>query len=94
MSRSTGYVNPFGGGEGALCLGSPIRRFDLASGFPVQVTSSTGDVSLSPSIGQIPGPHVVMPGEVIHFQLWHREVDPATGALRSNTTDGISVMFR
>jgi hypothetical protein len=94
MSRSTNYVNPFGGGAGVLCLGAPIRRFNMAAGFPLQFTSPTGEFSLSPSIGQFPGPNAVLPGEVIHFQLWHREFDPATGVPRSNTTDGISVMFR
>jgi hypothetical protein len=94
MSRSTNYVNPFGGGAGVLCLGAPIRRFNAAAGFPLQFTSSTGEFSLSPSIGQFPGPNAVLPGEVIHFQVWHREFDPATGLPRSNTTDGISVMFR
>jgi len=94
MSRSTNYVNPFGGGAGVLCLGAPIGRFNLAAGFPLQFTSPTGDFSLSPPIGDFPGPNAVLSGEVIHFQLWHREFDPSTGTPRSNTTDGISVMFR
>ncbi|MDA0947931.1 MAG: hypothetical protein O2799_05400, partial [Planctomycetota bacterium] len=94
MSRATGYMNPFGGGAGVLCLGAPIRRFNLAAGFPLQFSGSAGEIVLSPSIAEFPGPNPVQPGEVIHFQLWFREVDLSTGLPTSNTTDGISVMFR
>jgi hypothetical protein len=94
MSRTTGLVNPFGGGAGVLCLGAPIRRFGPNDGFALQFSSAAGEIILSPPIGAFPGPNPVQPGEVLHFQLWHRENDPVTGAPRSNTSEGISVMFR
>ena len=94
MSRADGFVNPCGGGAGVLCLGPPIRRFNPAAGFPVQFTGTSGVISLTPPIAQFPGPSPVLPGDVLYFQLWHRENDPTTGAPRSNTTDGIRVMFR
>ena len=94
MSRSTGYLNPFGGGIGVLCLGAPIRRFDIFAGFPLQFSGAAGEITLNPPIANFPGPNPVQPGEVIHFQLWFRDVDLTTGLPTSNTTDGISVMFR
>ena len=87
-------MNPFGGGAGVLCLGPPIRRFNPTAGFPLQFTGATGEINLTPPIAQFPGPNPIQPGDVIYFQLWHRENDPSTGVPRSNTTDGISVMFR
>jgi hypothetical protein len=35
----------------------------------------------------------VVPGDLIHFQLWHREFD-AFGNPTSNTSSGGAVMFR
>ena len=70
------------------------RRFNPAAGFQVQFTGASGAISLTPPIAQFPGPSPVLPGDVLYFQLWHRENDPTTGAPRSNTTDGIHVMFR
>ena len=94
MSRSTGYLNPFGGGAGVLCLGAPIRRFGPNDGFPLQFSGTAGEITLCPPIASFPGPNPVQPGEVIHFQMWFREIDTSTGLPTSNTTDGISVMFR
>lgn len=94
MSRFTDYVNPFGGGAGVLCLGSPIRRLGPNEGFPLDFSGAAGEITLCPPLASLPGPNPVQPGEFIHFQMWFRDIDLTTGVPTSNTTDGISVMFR
>jgi hypothetical protein len=93
MSRAADAQDGFGGGEGILCLGSPIHRLGPLEGFPLQVSDAAGQIEVSAGTAALPGP-AVLSGEALHFQLWHREFHPATGQPRSNTTDAIRVMFR
>jgi hypothetical protein len=93
FSANSGYVNPFGGGAGVLCLGAPIRRLNHLAGYPVLFVNATGDVSLTLDLGNLPGT-ILAPGDIYIFQLWHRENDPVTGNNTSNTTDSMRVMFR
>jgi hypothetical protein len=90
FSQFQAVVDPFGGGAGVLCLGSPIKRFNQF----VLDTGMSGSVSLQPDLLNLPGGVVLEPGAVWNFQLWHRETDPATNMSSSNTTDAITVMFR
>ena len=39
----------------------------------------------------LPSGVVFMPGETWNFQLWFRDLNPG---VTSNTTDGVTVMFR
>ena len=90
FSQFQAAVDPFGGGAGVLCLGSPVKRFSQF----VLGTGTSGSVSLQPDLLNLPGGVVLEPGAVWNFQLWHRETDPATNMSSSNTTDAITVMFR
>ena len=93
-SETQGYTNPFGGGAGALCLGAPIRRLNLASASGAVLNSgAAGSVSLTLDLPALPQPSAVMSGDQLHFQLWFRDVLPGGGPT-SNTTNGISVLFR
>ena len=93
FSANTGYVNPFGGGAGVLCLGAPIRRLNTPAGYPLLFVNATGDVSLTLDLGNLPGT-ILAPGDIYIFQLWHRENDPVTGNPTANTTDSMRLMFR
>ena len=92
MSRADGFVNPFGGGAGVLCLGPPIRRFNPAAGFPVQFTGTSGVISLTPPIAQFPARARSCPGTYsTSGSGTERTIRPRGPPL--NTTDGIRVMF-
>ena len=92
FSAFTANVNPFGGGAGVLCLGAPIRRLNHLAGYPVLFVNSSGEVSITLDLGNLPQT-VLQPGDIYAFQLWHREFD-ITGNPTSNTTDAMRVMFR
>ena len=93
FSLNTGYVNPFGGGAGVLCLGAPIRRFNPVAGYSVLFADAAGTVSFTPDLTGLPAIGPVTSGDLLHFQLWHREFD-ASGNPTSNTTSAGAVMFR
>lgn len=93
-SATQGYTNPFGGGVGALCVGAPIRRLNAPGSSGAVLNSGTsGSVNLTLDLPDLPQPTALAPGEVLHFQLWHRELLPS-GAPTSNTTNAISILFR
>ncbi len=84
MAQTQGYVPLFGGSDGNLCLGAPIVRFSkiiLNSGL-------SGTVSFGPDFDNLPQGTVFTAGSTWNFQLWHRDFGG-----RSNTTDGVSVLF-
>jgi hypothetical protein len=92
MSESTAFVPGFGGSSGNLCVGAPIVRLSnpAASG-GVLNSGTTGTVSLTMDLTNLPPGTKVHVGDTWYFQLWFR--DFTTGPT-SNTTDGIEVMFR
>jgi hypothetical protein len=93
-SATQGYTSPFGGGVGALCVGAPIRRLNTPGSSGAVLNSGTsGSVSLTLDLPNLPQPTALAAGEVLHFQLWHRELLPS-GAPTSNTTNAISILFR
>jgi hypothetical protein len=94
FSANAGYSNPFGGGNGVLCLGAPIRRFNPFTGYSVLFSSAAGEVSFSPDLSNLPMPGALQPGDTLHFQLWHREFDAATGGMTSNTSSAVRILFR
>lgn len=91
FSRTQGYLNPFGGGQGALCIAAPIRR--LSGPGQVLNTGTTGKTTLPVDLTSLPSGVVVLAGESLNFQFWHREYD-TSGNPTSNTTDAIEVCFR
>ena len=93
-STATGHVDLFGGSSGVLCLGSPLVRLSPQSGYPLQSTSLAGYFATQIDLADGPALGAIQPGDLLHFQLWYRDWDPATGALTSNTTEAVSVLFR
>ncbi len=85
MSDAQGDVPLFGGGQGDLCLGSPVIRFAgnvLSTGI--------GDLSFQPDLTNLPAGTVFQPGETWNFQLWFRDKNPIW---TSNTSNGLCVEF-
>lgn len=87
MSDAQGFVPLFGGGQGNLCLASPIVRFSA----DVLDTGALGTISFQPQLGNLPQGTVVQPGEAWNFQLWFRDSNPD---LTSNTSNAVCVEFR
>jgi hypothetical protein len=91
-SESTAFVPGFAGSSGNLCLGPPIARFNnAAGGGKILNSGTTGTVSFTLDLNNLPQGITFLPGATWYFQLWFR--DFTTGPT-SNTTDGIEVMFR
>ncbi len=92
-SETRGYLPHFGGSAGILCLDAPIYRFSSpASGGAVLDSGDTGTVELTLDLGHLPSGVTFDPGETWYFQLWYRDVD--SSGPTSNTTDGLTVLFR
>lgn len=92
MSRSTDFIQGFGGSLGNLCLGSPLYRLsNTANGGQVLHSGSEGIVSFRLDVNLLPAGLNFHPGETWYFQLWYRNFN---GAPTSNTSDGFAIMFR
>lgn len=90
-SRSTMSPSSLPGSQGLLCLGAPVFRLNRTAFGEVDMTAADGSRSLLVNTSAPLGGSIFSPGESWHFQLWFRDINPN---LTSNTTDGISVMFR
>ncbi|MEO1700029.1 MAG: serine hydrolase [Planctomycetota bacterium] len=93
VSPEEGFMAHPAGSMGDLLLGGPIGR-DLGS---IQAAGSGGVLRRPFDLTSVPtpgGPEAAQPGDVLHFQWWHRDVDPATGAQTSNFTNGLRVELR
>ena len=93
VSPEEGFTAHPAGSMGDLLLGGPIGR-DLGSS---QAAGSAGMLRRPFDLTSVPtpaGPEAAQPGDVLHFQWWHRDVDPATGAQTSNFTNGLRVDLR
>lgn len=91
MSLTEGFTPGFAGSSGNLCLGAPIVRLNNGQVGP---TNAQGARSIGLVLDDLPQQVTFAPGDTWHFQLWFRDVDPATGTVTSNTTDGIRATFR
>lgn len=91
MSQAQANVPGFGSSQGVLCLGPPIVRFDRSAFGEIQQTNAQGERLLSLDLTNLPQGVVFQPGESWNFQLWFRDQNPTT---TSNTTDGVTVLFR
>ena len=91
MSQNQTSVPNFGGSQGVLCLGAPIERFNMPGTGQINQTSAAGERSYTLDFSVLPQGIVFQPGETWNFQLWFRDVNPS---LTSNTTNGVTVMFR
>lgn len=84
VARSAGSVPMVGGGEGTLCVGGGIGRYNGS----VQNTGAAGTANLVVDLGAVPTPNALVPavpGETLHFQFWHRDV--VGGLPTSNLTE-------
>lgn len=91
-SQSTGFVMGPGGSQGNLCLGSAIGRY-VGPG-QIKNSGAAGAFELALDLTQTPQPTglvSVQPGQIWHFQCWHR--DAVGGSATSNFTDAMTVAF-
>ncbi len=91
MSQNQANVPNFGGSQGVLCLGAPIVRFVMSGTGQVGQTTPGGTRTYTVDFLNLPSGVVFMPGETWNFQLWYRDLNPGA---TSNTSDGVTVMFR
>ncbi len=81
---------PFaGGGQGTLCVGGTVARFQHLAG----QTDAGGSLRHWIDLERMPPPlgTVVQPGETWNFQVWYRDMNPGP---TSNFTNGLSITFR
>ncbi|MEZ6013905.1 MAG: hypothetical protein R3F49_02215 [Planctomycetota bacterium] len=86
MSQPEDFVANVGGGEGTLCLASPIYRFQSS----IQNSGPGGSVLFRPDLAALPGGVVFAAGDTWRFQYWYRDANPTT---TSNLSDGLRVQF-
>ena len=88
VSDSQAFVPGGGGGQGNLCLGSPIGRFRT-----VLQAGAGGRFSIPVDLTNLPTspPSAVLAGQTWYFQAWHRDVNPTQ---TTNLTDAIAVTFQ
>ncbi|QDV07415.1 hypothetical protein Poly30_29390 [Planctomycetes bacterium Poly30] len=90
-SRTTGLTAQAGGGQGTLCLGGSIGRFDEPG--EIRSANAMGHASVQLELQSFPTPTgfvPVMVGETWSFQGWYRDANPG---LTSNFTDAVTVAF-
>lgn len=90
---SRGVSPPFAlpGSQGVLCLAAPQFRLNRVSLNEIDVISSGGTRRLLVETAVPIQGQLLLPGETWHFQLWFRDQNPSA---TSNTTNGVSVLFR
>lgn len=86
MSQVEDFVPTVGGGEGTLCLASPIFRFQSFA----QNSGPGGVVLFRPDLTALPGGTALVPGDSWGFQYWYRDANPT---VTSNTTDALRMQF-
>jgi len=91
MSQSQASVPNFGGSQGTLCLGAPIVRLNTPGTGQASQTTVGGTRTHLLDFSNLPQGIVFQPGDTWNFQLWFRDVNPGA---TSNTTNGVTVMFR
>ncbi len=88
-SMTTGYQTNVGGGEGTLCLGGGIGRFNV-----IVLSGPEGVLQQQLSMSALQTPNGLvptLPGERWHFQAWHRDV--VGGVATSNFSGAMSIVF-
>jgi DNA-binding beta-propeller fold protein YncE len=88
VSRTEGSFQP-AASQGTICLGNTIGRL-LGSAASTGLNGSLSyDVDLS--MLPLPASAVILPGDTLYFQAWHRDQNPN---VTSNLTHSVEVMFR
>lgn len=75
-------------GNGLLCLGSPVWRYDDA----ILLSSADGVARFELDLGQLANGQAATVGDVYNFQFWHR--DTVGGMPTSNFSSAVSVTFQ
>ncbi len=91
VSRTPDFVANVAGGEGNLCLGGSIGRYNAF----IQSTGAAGLATLPVNVDEIAAPNGTiqgLPGESYYFQFWHRDV--VTGTATSNLTESVRISLR
>lgn len=85
-----GNVVNLGGGEGTLCLGGSLGRYNSQ----ITPTGAAGTVEFDIQPANIPfgvSFYTALPGDVWQWQVWHR--DTGTGGATSNLTNAVTILF-
>jgi len=88
ISRNAGFVAPFAGGQGTLCLAAPIGRSALVT------SSSEGRAAYRIDLTAMPtpqGPQAAQIGDTWRFQVWYRDT---AGGGTTNLTSSVSVVVQ
>lgn len=90
VSQSQDHVPMAGGGQGTLCLGGQIGRYQTQ----IQNSGVSGSFDLTVDLTAVPGasgPYAAPAGTTLNFQGWFRDANPGA---TSNFTNGYSVLLR
>lgn len=85
ISNTAGFTPFAAGGQGHLCLGTPLARF----GMNPQFSSPLGTVSMALDLQNLPQGITVAPGETWFFQYWTRDTN--LGFSTNNLSNGLSI---
>lgn len=88
ISRNAGFVAPFAGGQGTLCLAAPIGRSTLVT------SSNEGRAAYRIDLTAMPtplGPQAAQIGDTWRFQVWYRDT---AGGGTTNLTSSVSVVVQ
>jgi hypothetical protein len=88
ISRNAGFVAPFAGGQGTLCLAAPIGRSTVVT------SSNEGRAAYRIDLTAMPtplGPQAAQIGDTWRFQVWYRDT---AGGGTTNLTSSVSVVVQ
>lgn len=85
-ANSQAFVQNFAGSDGNLCVGQPLYRWIDN----VYNAGSTGSVSRTTDLTDLPNGVSISAGETWNFQYWTRDSNPS---VTSNTSDAVAVTF-
>lgn len=88
ISNTAGFTPFAAGGQGHLCLGTPLARFGMAP----QFSSAQGTVSMAIDLQNLPQGITVAPGETWFFQYWTRDTN--LGFSTNNLSNGLSILLQ
>ena len=88
ISRNAGFVAPFAGGQGTLCLAAPIGRSTLVTSSNEGLAAYRIDLTAMPTPL---GPQAAQIGDTWRFQVWYRDT---AGGGTTNLTSSVSVVVQ
>jgi len=88
-SQGSGLISNPGGSQGDLCLGGGFGRYNNLAA----MSDGSGNLTQDLDLLQTPSPQLpvaIVAGETWHFQMWHRDLNPAN---TSNFTNALAIEF-